>query len=125
MEKQKLTPITSDYAYEAMLERIEHLFSSVIPEEIEELELLSILVEKYEEEKFPINDPDPIEAILFIMEQNSMTKKQFGEVINSKSRASEVLRRKRALSISHIRAIHKKMRIPANILIKEYELVKD
>jgi len=121
--KYKFAPITSKKAYEAALEKIEDLIISTDPHEIEELELLSILVEKYEEEEFPIENPDPIDAILFIMEQNSMSKKDLGEVIKSKSRVSEILYRKRALSINHIRAINKKLKIPADILIKEYKLV--
>ncbi|WP_299215108.1 transcriptional regulator [uncultured Aquimarina sp.] len=115
-------PINSKIEYENALNRIEDIFISSSPEEIEELEILSILVEKYEEENFLIEDPDPIDAILFVMEQNNMTKKDLGDIINSKSRVSEILYRKRALSINHIRSINKHLKIPADILIKEYKL---
>jgi len=83
-----------------------------------------MLIERYETElvgKFP--DPDPIEAIKFKMEQMEMTQKDLAEVIGLKSRASEILARKRPMSINIIRKLSKALFIPADILIQPYETV--
>ncbi len=82
--------------------------------------MLSVLIEKYEEEHFPIEAPDPIEAIRFRMEQMNMNKKDLAEVIGYRSRVSEILSRKRKLSLNMIRQLHKKLRIPYESLISEY-----
>lgn len=79
--------------------------------------VLSILIEQYEEEHFPIEAPDPIEAIRFRMEQLELTNKDIAEIIGSKSRASEILNRKRPLTVEMIRALHNKLGVPAESLI--------
>jgi HTH-type transcriptional regulator/antitoxin HigA len=84
------------------------------------IEILSMLIEKYEENKFPIEAPDPVEAIKFRMEQLGITNSKFAIIIGQRGRASEILNRKRTLSIKMIRKLHKEMGIPAESLIGAY-----
>ena len=92
--------------------------------ESDELELLSILIEQYEKENYPVEPPHPIEAILFRMEQLNMKKSQLGKILGTRSRASEILSGKRKLSLAMIRKLNKKLNIPAEVLISEYEIRK-
>jgi HTH-type transcriptional regulator/antitoxin HigA len=85
----------------------------------DELELLVTLVELYEEKKYPIDIPDPIEAIKFRMEQLSLNQQALVSFIGSKSKVSEVLNKKRPLSLSMMRALHRGLAIPAEILLQE------
>ncbi len=113
--------IKTEEDYNKALDRLNEIFdASVNSPEGDEAELLAILIEKYEEEHYPIEAPDPIEAIRFRMEQMNMTKKELAEVIGYKSRVSEILSRKRKLSLNMIRKLHKKLRIPYDSLITEY-----
>ena len=111
--------------YVKALERLEKIFHAKSgSKEQEELEVLVMLIQRYEDEttgEFP--DPDPIEAIKFKMEQMEMTQKDLAKVIGLKSRASEILSRKRPMSINIIRKISKALKIPADILIQPYETV--
>ena len=84
-----------------------------------ELELWSLLVEKYEEEHFPIFTPDPIEAIRFRMDQAGLASADLHPFMQSKSKVSEVMNRKRPLSLSMIRALHRGLKIPAEVLVQE------
>ena len=86
----------------------------------DELEILSLLIEKYEDEKFPIDLPDPIEAIKFRMEQMGMTQTDLANIVGQKSRASEILNRKRKLSLDMIRQLHQQWRIPTEVLVQAY-----
>lgn len=83
----------------------------------EELELLALLVEKYEEEHFPIDPPDPVEAILFRMEQEGLTAKDMIKYLGSQSKVSEVLNHKRPLSLAMIRNLHAGLGIPLEVLV--------
>ncbi len=83
------------------------------------LELWSLLVEKYEEEHFPIAAPDPIEAIRFRMEQGGLVNSDLHPFLQSKSKVSEVMNRKRPLSLNMIRALHQGLKIPAEVLVQE------
>jgi len=78
---------------------------------------LAILIEKYEEEYYPIHSPDPIEAIKFRMEQMSMTNGELAEIIGYRSRVSEILNRKRQLTLGMIRRLHLKLKIPYEALM--------
>ena len=91
------------------------------PEE-DDLDLWTLLIERYEEEHYPIEAPDPIEAIKFRMKQMGLTQKDLTKFIPAKSKVSEVLNRKRGLSLSMIRAFHSGLGIPANVLVKEFPL---
>lgn len=113
--------IKTEEDYNRALKRIEEIFHAPIDsKEGDEAEVLSILIEKYEEEHYPIDAPDPIEAILFRMEQMEMTKKDLAEIIGYKSRVSEIFSKKRKLTIPMIRNLHKKMNIPYESLIADY-----
>lgn len=89
----------------------------------QELELFALLVEQYEHEHFPIDPPDPVEAILFRMEQEGLSRKDLTTYIGSPSKVSEVLNRKRPLSLSMIRALNKGLGIPADVLLRESSIV--
>jgi HTH-type transcriptional regulator/antitoxin HigA len=85
----------------------------------EELELWSLLVERYEEEHFPIDLPDPVDAIKFRMEQEGLRQKDLERFFPGKNRVSEILNHKRPLSIGMIRALHRGLGIPAEVLLRE------
>ena len=107
--------------YQQAMERLEVLFDSRKgTEEGDELEVLSILIEKYEDEQFPIGLPDPIEAIKFRMEQLGYNQVDLAKVVGLKSRASEILNKKRKLSLDMIRQLHDKLNIPTDVLIQPY-----
>ena len=89
-------------------------------EESDELEILGMLIEKYEKEHYPMDLPDPIEAIKFRMEQMGYTQNDLAEMIGLKSRASEILNRKRKLSLEMIRTLTQKLHIPSEVLIQAY-----
>ncbi|MCZ2393552.1 MAG: helix-turn-helix domain-containing protein [Chitinophagales bacterium] len=117
----KLKPIKTEQDYFQALERLELIFDAK-PEsqEGDELEVLGILLEKYEDEQFPIEFPDPIEAIKFRMEQLDYSQNDLAEVIGLKSRASEILNKKRKLSLDMIRKLAEKLHIPSEVLIQAY-----
>jgi len=121
----KLKIIKTEEDYQTSLKRLEKIFHSEKgTKKQEELEILVILIQKYEDQvvgEFP--DPDPIEAIKFKMDQMEMTQKDLAEVIGLKSRASEILARKRPMSINIIRKISEALSIPADILIQPYKTV--
>jgi len=119
----EIKPIKTEQDYELALERVNFLFEA-IPNSVEadELDILVTLIEKYESIHYPIPEPDPIEAIKFMMEQKGMNNAELGTLLNSRSRVSEIFNRKRALSINQIRLLVDKLQIPAHILIKEYRL---
>ncbi len=114
--------LKSEADYEEALERVELLVGLDPSEgtaEAEELELLSLLVEKYEDEHYPVASPDPVEAIKFRMEQQGLKYADMVSFFGSKSKVSEVLNRKRGLSLSMIRALHRELGIPAEVLIAD------
>jgi HTH-type transcriptional regulator / antitoxin HigA len=118
-----LKPIRTKKEYKAALERIYELMQldlKINSNEYNELDLLSILVEKYEEIHFPIELSDPIEAIKFRLDQLNLEYSDLIPIIGSKSRTSEILNRKRKLSLSMIRSLHEKLKIPASSLIADY-----
>ena len=101
-----------------VLQRLDEIFHAPADSiEGDEAEVLSILIEKYEDENYPIEAPDPIEAILFRMEQMEMTKKDLADVLGYKSRVSEILNKKRRLTLNMIRQLHLKLKIPYEALI--------
>ncbi|MGN6619191.1 MAG: helix-turn-helix domain-containing protein [Ilyomonas sp.] len=114
-------PIKTKKDYNRALERLETIYDAKKgSNEGDELEVLSILIEKYEDENFPIGLPDPIEAIKFRMEQLGYNQADLAKVIGLKSRASEILNKKRKLSLEMIRQLHEKMKIPTEVLIQAY-----
>lgn len=116
-----LKPIKTKKDYNQALERLEKIFDAKKgSSEGDELEVLSILIEKYEEEYFPIGLPDPIEAIKFRMEQLGYNQVDLAKVVGLKSRASEILNKKRKLSLEMIRLLHDRLNIPTDVLIQSY-----
>jgi HTH-type transcriptional regulator/antitoxin HigA len=112
--------IKTEEEYRLALKRLEVIFdASADSPEGDEAELLGILIEKYEDEYFPIEAPDPIEAIKFRMEQMNMDNQDLAKVLGYKSRVSEIFSRKRKLSLKMIKNLHIKMKIPYESLISE------
>lgn len=120
------TIIKSESEYLSALDRLEEVFDSKPgTQEFKEAELLVMLIERYEDETEEVFvDPDPIEVIKFRMEQNNMKNKDLAQIVGGKSKASEILNKKRRLTLSMIRRINKVLGIPAELLINEYEIVK-
>jgi HTH-type transcriptional regulator/antitoxin HigA len=113
--------IKTENDYNQALERLELIFDAKRgTQEGDELELLGILIDQYENEKFPIELPDPIEAIKFRMEQMGYTQNDLAKILGFKSRASEILNRKRKLSLEMIRQLHTTLNIPTDVLIQIY-----
>jgi HTH-type transcriptional regulator / antitoxin HigA len=113
--------IKTEADYNQVLKRLEEIFHAPVDsEEGDEAEILSILIEKYEDEHYPIDAPDPIEAIKFRMEQMGMDNKDLAEIIGYKSRVSEIFSRKRKLTLKMIRNLHEKLNIPYESLITDY-----
>ncbi len=113
--------IKTEEDYCQALKRLECIFHAPVDTpEGDEAEVLSILIEKYEDEQYPIGSPDPIEAIKFRMEQIGMNKQDLAEIIGYKSRVSEIFSRKRKLSLKMIRNLHEKLNIPYESLIADY-----
>jgi len=113
--------IKTENDYNQTLKRLELIFDAKKgTQEGDELELLGILIDQYENEHFPIDLPDPIEAIKFRMEQMGYTQNDLAKIIGFKSRASEILNRKRKLSLEMIRQLHISLNIPTDVLIQTY-----
>ncbi len=118
-----IKPIKNEQNYQETLSIIENLMSAKPnTKEMDELEVLTTLVEAYEEQFYKIDAPDPIEAIKFRMEQKSLKQKDLIEIIGSKSRVSEILNRKRKLTIGMIRNLHKQLQIPVESLFLDYKI---
>jgi HTH-type transcriptional regulator/antitoxin HigA len=113
--------IKTEEEYNQALKRLEKVFhASIDSKEGDEAELLTLLIEKYEDEKYPILAPDPIAAIQFRMEQKGLTQKDLSVIIGYKSRVSEILSRKRKLTLKMIKNLHEKLNIPYESLIADY-----
>jgi HTH-type transcriptional regulator/antitoxin HigA len=116
----KLKVIKTDKEYKAAMARIDEIFhAKPRTPEGDELELLLLLVEKYEEEAFPIDLPDPVTAIRFRMDQQGLKQKDLEPYIGSKSKVSEVLSGRRELSLTMIRKLVTGLGIPAEVLLRE------
>ena len=113
-----LRPIKNDRELNRALKRIDELWGEKpgTPKG-DELDVLMLLVEKYEDEQFAIPASDPIEAIKFLMEQNSLTRKDLEPYIGTSGRVSEVLSRKRGLTLAMIKKLHEGLKIPYECLI--------
>ena len=113
--------IKSEEDYDRALARLETIFhAEADTSEGDEAEVLSILIEKYEDEHHPIGMPDPIEAIKFRMEQMGLKQKDLAEAVGFTSRVSEILNRKRKLTLNMIRKLSTTLQIPTEVLVQEY-----
>lgn len=113
-----IKPIRTEDDYNSALARIEEIWDAQpgAPES-DELDVLAVLVEAYEDEHHPIDPPDPIEAIRFRMDQMGLTQKDLEPLIGSRGRVAEVLNKKRGLNIEMIRNLTESLGIPAEVLI--------
>lgn len=116
-----IKPVKTEKDYQNTLIRLEQIFDAHpgTPEG-DELEILALLIENYENKHYPIEAPDPIEAIKFRMEQMGYKQKDLEDIIGYKGRVSEILNKKRKLTLDMIRRIHGAMNIPTDVLMKEY-----
>lgn len=113
-----IRPIKTEKDYNNAIERIERLWGAKKDtQEGDELDLLVTLVEAYEMKHYPIAPPDPIDAIKFRMEQMGMTHSDMIQYLGSQSRVSEILNRKRKLTLGMIKSLYKELKIPAEILL--------
>jgi len=120
-----IKPIKTDADHTAALREIEHLWGAdERTSEGDRLEVLTTLVEAYEQAHFPMDAPDPIEAIKFRLEQQGADKKTLIGVIGNRTRVYEVLRRDRPLSLAMIRRLNQTLNIPAEVLIRPVRIRK-
>lgn len=118
-----IKPIKNEQDYQEALSLIENLMSAEPnTQEMDALEVLTTLVESYEEQHYKIDAPDPIEAIKFRMEQEGLKQKDLISIVGSKSRVSEVLNKKRKLTIEMIRNLHTQLHIPIESLFLDYTI---
>ena len=118
-----IRPIRNETDYEKALERLDIIFDA--PEGTaagDEAEILSLLVDNYENQHYPIEAPDPIEAIKIRMEEMNLKPKDLAGVIGGKSRVSEILNKKKKLTVDMIRNLELTLNLPASILVNNYSL---
>ena len=122
----RIKPVKTEADHHAALKEIERIFDAAPgTREGDRLEVLTTLVEAYEEKHVRIPLPDPIEAILYYIETRGLTRRDLERYIGSRARVSEVLNRKRPLTMEMIRNLHKGLDIPAEVLIQPYRTFKD
>ncbi len=121
----EIKPIKTEKDYDKALERLEVIFdASPNSKEGDEAEILWLLIENYENESYPIEAPDPIEAIKIRMEEMEFKQKDLVGVIGGKSRVSEILNKKKRLTVDMIRKLEEKLHISASILVNNYQLTE-
>ena len=121
--KIELRPIKSEKDYYKALERLEVIFDAKQnSKEGDEAEILSMLIDNYENKYYPIDAPDPIEAIKIRMEELNLKQKDLVGVIGGKSRVSEILNKKKKLTVEMNRELERILHISASVLIKDYSL---
>ena len=119
----RLKPIRNDHEYEDAVRELERLWDAEPgTEDHDRLEVVATLVDQYENTRWPTGVPDPVEAIRFCMDQAGRTQNDLADILGSRSRASEVLHRRRKLTLPMIRKLTREWHIPAECLIEEYEL---
>jgi HTH-type transcriptional regulator/antitoxin HigA len=119
----KIKPIHTEEDYQGALKEIEKLFNAAPgTTDGDRLEILATLVEAYEDEHYPISAPDPVEAILYFMDSRGLTRSDLEPYIGSRARVSEILNRKRPLTLTMIQRLNAKLGIPAEALVKPYKI---
>lgn len=123
----KIKPIKTEQDYEEALAKVSKLMSAKInTPEGDALDVLTTLIEVYEAKHYPIDPPDPIEAIKFRLEQENLSRNDLAAILKvERGRVSEILSKKRALSANMIRALYQKLRISPEVLIRKYPLAKE
>jgi HTH-type transcriptional regulator / antitoxin HigA len=115
----EVRPIRTKRDYEVALKQVERLWGAKAgTSDGDRLDVLATLVDAYEAEHYPMDPPDPVEAIKFRMEQQGLTRRDLEEIIGTRTRIAEVLNRKRGLSIAMIRRLHERLGISADVLIR-------
>jgi HTH-type transcriptional regulator/antitoxin HigA len=119
MKKNEIKPIRTKRDYGAALAEIERLWGAKLgTPNGDRLDVLATLIEAYEAAHYPMDPPDPVEAIKFRMEQQGLRRKDLESLIGTRTRVAEVLNRRRNLSISMIRRLNKELGISAEVLIR-------
>ncbi len=122
----EIQPLRNKTDYEAALNRVEGLMSAEPgTTQGDELELLTMLVERYEQRHHAIEAPDPVEFLKNTMEFRGIGQNSLALVLKSRSRASEILNRRRPLTLDQIRKIASAWQVPSDALIGQYEVVGD
>ena len=120
-----IKPIKTEKDYNKALERLDVIFDALPnSKEGDEAEILSLLIENYEDQYYPIAAPDPIEAIKIRMEEMEIKQKDLVGIIGGKSRVSEILNKKKRLTVDMIRNLEKMLHISASILVNNYQLAE-
>ena len=120
-----IRPIKNENDYETALKRLEEIFDALPnTKESDEADILSLLIENYEDQYYPIESPDPIEAIKIRMEEMNLKQKDLVGIVGGKSSVSEVLNKKKKLTLDMVRKLERMLHISASILINNYKLVK-
>jgi HTH-type transcriptional regulator / antitoxin HigA len=122
-----IQPIHNDDDHRAALAEIERLWDAPEgSEDNEKLEILATLVEKYEEARWPVDNVefDPVDVLHYAIKEMGHTQAELAKLLNSRSRASEILRRERPLNLDMIRRINEAWKIPAGLLIKPYKVLE-
>ncbi|MGH8223232.1 MAG: helix-turn-helix domain-containing protein [Woeseiaceae bacterium] len=119
----QLRPIRNKREHQAALKEVEKLWDTPVGSPAaDRLEVLTLLIEVYEREHYPIEAPDPIDFLLHVMEAREMTRKDLEPYIGSRARVAEVLNRVRPLSLDMIRRLSTGLRLPADVLIQGYKV---
>jgi HTH-type transcriptional regulator / antitoxin HigA len=121
----EIKPIKTEEHYQQALQRLDAIFDAPTgTPESDEADVLALLIDDYENKVYPIEAPDPIEAIKIRMEEMNLRQLDLVEEIGGKSRVSEVLNKKRKLTVDMIRNLAKRLNLSAEILINDYQLSK-
>ncbi len=121
----EIKPLKSKADYESALVQLDKLFDAPIgTKESDYADILAILIDEYEKKHYPIEEPDPIEAIRIRMEEMQLKQVDLINEIGGKSRVSEILNKKRKLTTEMIRKLTLKLNLSANLLIKDYQLIR-
>ncbi|MFN4197435.1 MAG: type II toxin-antitoxin system HigA family antitoxin [Flavobacterium sp.] len=122
----KIRLIKTEADYQKALERLDKIFDAKIGSiESDEADILGLLIDEYERKKYPLEAPDPIEAIKIRMEEMQLKQIDLVDAIGGKSRVSEVLNRKRKLTVEMIRNLTSRLNLSSDILINEYQLIRE
>ena len=120
-----IKPIKTDFDYKIALSKLEKIFDAPIGTiESDEADILGLMIDEYEKKHYPIEAPDPIEAIKIRMEDMQLKQVDLVSEIGGKSRVSEILNRKRRLTVDMIRKLSNRLNLSAGLLIKDYQLMR-
>jgi HTH-type transcriptional regulator / antitoxin HigA len=124
-KEMNLKPIKTEKDYRNALKRLEVIFDAPVDtKEGDEAEILALMIENYENEHYPIEAPDPIKAIKIRMEELNIRQKDLVGIIGGKSRVSEILNRKKRLTVDMIRELERVLHISASVLVSNYKLAE-